>query len=422
MRAGLQSVKSCAKIDCRRMAIWITGIGAVSAAGKGVDALWEAALLGKTHASPREFDFGTEVSTRPVARIPVGGLILPEFTGAPRLDRAAQLALTAGSGAWHSAGLDRQPPAPRRTAVFVGTSRGPVQKWEEARARMDAGKRQLPSLAATGTLASLSGALAHHLAATGPCLTVSATCASAAGAIALGAQHLLSGAADVAVVGGAEAPLSPVVVGLMAAASLLGSHPDDPQQTCRPFDRSRNGLVVGEGAGILILERSADAKARGARGYAKLSGYATGLSHSGKTGVDESGEGLAGVIASSLEMAKIEPADLDYLNAHGTGTLLNDLAEAKAICGALGKDTPPVSSTKPVTGHCLGATPALEAILCIKALDASRIPPTPNFRQPDPAIELDIVAGDPRPAYLQHIASTSRGFWGNHASLVFSQI
>ena len=397
-------------------------MGAVSAAGQGVSALWDAALAGSPHAGIREFEFGPETADLPVARLPVGALRLPEFTGAPRLDRAAQLALCAGGDAWHASGLHRHPPSSARVAVFVGTSRGPVRKWEEARDRQDSGKRQLPSLAATGTLASLSGALAHHLEATGPCLTVSSTCASAAGAIALGAMHLASGAVDVAVVGGSEAPLSPLVVGLMRAANLLGSHPDDPGQTCRPFDSTRNGLIVGEGAGLMVLERAADASARRAHPFAKLSGYATGLSHSGKTGVDEGGDGLAGVIQSSLAMAEIEPSDLGYINAHGTGTLLNDLAESKAIRLALGDQTPPVSSTKPITGHCLGATPALEAILCVKAMAASRIPPTPNFRQPDPAIDLDIVAGDARPAFLEHVVSTSLGFWGNHASLVFSAI
>ena len=294
-------------------------------------------------------------------------------------------------------------------------------KWEEARDRKDADKRQLPSLAATGTIASLSGALAHHLEASGLCLTVSATCASAASAIALGAAQIESGAADVAVVGGAEAPLNATLMGLMRAATLLGSH-EDPKQTCRPFDRTRNGLVVGEGAGVLVLESREHAKKRGALPVAQLSGWGTGLSHSGKTGVDEGGDGLGTVIEEAIGMAGVTGEDLGYINTHGTGTRLNDLAEAKAIRRALDDKAPPCTSTKPITGHCLGATAALEAILCIESILHNKIPPTPNYVEEDPAIDLDIVAGAARDSLIEHVVSTALGFWGNHACLVFSTI
>jgi 3-oxoacyl-(acyl-carrier-protein) synthase len=333
-------------------------MGAISAAGAGVQALWEAACEPRPAAALHEFDLGAGPVELPIAAVPAGALKLPEFPGAPRLDRSAQLALAAGRDAWDHSGLDSHPPKSGRVAVIVGTSRGPVGKWDEARERQESGKRQLPSLAATGTIASLSGALAHLVEASGTCLTISSTCASGAAAIALGASLIESGAADVAVVGGAEAPLSPLVVGLMRAANLLGSH-EDPTQSCRPFDQTRNGLVVGEAAGILILESRDFAKKRNARPLARLSAWATGLSHSGKTGVDESGDGLAGLIADTLTQAGIGADAIGYINAHGTGTLLNDLAESKAIRRAFGADPPPISSTKPVTGHCLGATPAL---------------------------------------------------------------
>jgi len=396
-------------------------MGAICAAGAGVRTLWEAACEPRPAAAMREYDFGSGPVMLPVAAVSSDALRLPEFPGAPRLDRSAQLALAAGRDAWDNAGLNTHPPQPGRVAVIVGTSRGPVSKWDEARARQDAGQRQLPSLAATGTIASLSGSLAHLIEASGTCLTVSSTCASGASAIALGASLIESGAADVAVVGGAEAPLSPLVVGLMRAANLLGSH-ETPARSCRPFDRTRNGLVVGEAAGIIILESREFAKKRHAHPLARLSGWATGLSHSGKTGVDEGGEGLAGLIGRTLTQAGISADAVGYINAHGTGTLLNDLAESKAIRRAFGDSAPPVSSTKPVTGHCLGATPALEAILSIMALHHQRIPPNANYATEDPAIDLDIVSGDPREAYLEHVLSTSLGFWGNQAGLLFSNI
>lgn len=279
---------------------------------------------------------------------------------------------------------------------------------------MEAGRRLRPTLAATGTVACLSGLLSQQLGATNPGFTVSATCASAANAIALAAQQLLLGEADVVLAGGSDAPVHPLVLRGLESAGMLGS-------VCRPFDARRDGLVVGEGAGFLVLEFESRAIGRGARVLARLEGWATGVDGHGRTGIREDGAGLMDVLGRALALAGLEPGDIGYVNAHGTATELNDRVEAATLGRVFGCDVP-VSSTKAVSGHCLGGTPAIEAIIAVQALAEGLLPPTAGLTEVAPeCCGIDHIIGAAREAKVEHVLSDSIGFWGYHACLVFGR-
>ena len=326
------------------------------------------------------------------------------------------MALAAAHQAWDQAGLAASPPLPARAGVVVGTSRGPVGKWAESREQITRGRLR-PSLAASSTIACLSGALSVAFHTQGPACTVSATCASSAHAIALAAHQLLLGTADVILVGGAEASLDPLIVEQLRTAGVLGFH-EDPAWTCRPFARDRNGTILGEGAAFLVLESARSAARRGARVQARLAGWGLGSEGAPRTGISAEGGGMVRVMTEALELAGLEPAQVGYVNAHGTGTPLNDLCEARALRQVFPQGVP-CSSTKPVTGHCMGAGAALEAILSILALQRGLLPPTACASPVDPECSLDLIQAAPRSAAVRAVMSNSAGFWGNCASLVF---
>jgi 3-oxoacyl-[acyl-carrier-protein] synthase II len=256
----------------------------------------------------------------------------------------------------------------------------------------------------------------------GPAATVAATCASAAFAIGIAAEQILLGKADCMLAGGAESPFEPVVLAQLHGAGVLASH-SDARLACRPFSATRTGIVPGEGSGFLCLESAASAARRGARPLAFLSGWAYSLSDSGRTGVQEDGVDAAHAMREAMERGGIEVADVDYINAHGTGTRINDPAEARAIVSLFGSraTSVPCSSTKPVTGHCLGATPALEAILCVEALRRQIVLPTANCPDQDPGCPVNAETRGARPATLRTALSNSLGFWGYRAALVFAR-
>jgi 3-oxoacyl-[acyl-carrier-protein] synthase II len=396
----------------------ITGIGAVSAAGPSAGALWQAAAAGRATAAWREFEWGGHAQRMAVCAVPPLENGYPEMQLVRRMDRCAHLGWMAAREAWTMAGL--KDGGGRRAGLFLGTSRGPLSKLSEGFARLEE-PRYPPSLSADCTTASISGALAQGLGITGPVATVSATCASAAFAIALAAEQILLGKTDVMLAGGAEAPLVPVTLAQLKAAGVLGYH-DDPARTCRPFDVTRNGLCLGEGSAFLVLESAESALRRGAVVLASLSGWGTGVDASGRTGVGRTGEQLVAVVTEALEWGGLAIGDIDAVNAHGTGTELNDVAEANGLCRLLGRRVSkvPCTSTKPVTGHCLGATPALEAVICVESLRRGLVPPAANCLEQDVRCGLRIPKAPLPMEQMRHVLSTSLGFWGYHAVLVFS--
>jgi 3-oxoacyl-[acyl-carrier-protein] synthase II len=397
----------------------VTGMGSFSAAGGSVDALWMAVIAGRSPATWREFEMGNERDRFAVCCAPDIDVLRPELHPVRKMDRCVQMAWLAASQAWIQARLaDAYPPA--RIGIAIGSSRGPLGKLKDAFDHL--GQRKFPpSLSADCTFASPSGVLAQSFKLKGSGATIAATCASAAFAIEYAAEQILLGQADAMLAGGTEAPLQPVVLAQLRAAGVLGFH-EEAARTCRPFDATRNGMVLGEGSAFLILE-SARAAARQAKVLAHLVGWSMSLDNSGRTGVDEEGSGLLQVMEQSLQLAGVGPEKIDYINAHGTGTKMNDAAEARAVGKLFGKRgaTVACSSTKPVTGHCLGATPALEAVVCIKALHQQIIPPMANCQQPDPFCSINAQPLTAQPARLANVMSNSLGFWGYHASLIFSK-
>lgn len=399
----------------------VTGYGVATAAGHSVAALWGTALNGPVPAVRREFVIGGQPRAFAVCAAPEIGLVEPRLPGFHRMDRSVQLAWVAATQACAAAGLN-QAINPAAVGLFLGSSRGPVGKVEEGFVRV-AGQRYPATLSASCTMASLSGALAQALKIHGPCFTLSATCASAAFAIGLAAEQILLGKASAMLAGGTEAPLAPALLAQLDAAGVVGSH-TDPARSCRPFDLTRNGLCLGEGSAFLVLESAAAAARRGAVPVARLSGWGTWLDHSGRAGVGSAGAGLVAAAGQALELAGLKPDAVDYINAHGTGTRLNDAAEAQGVVALLGSRATvvPCTSTKPVTGHCLGATPAIEAVLCLEAIRHQMIPPTLNCAQPDPDCAINPEPAVARRAALTHVLSNSLGFWGYHAALIFSRV
>jgi 3-oxoacyl-(acyl-carrier-protein) synthase len=404
----------------RETPVLVTGMGAWTAAGRDAAETWTSALCGRSPAVWQEMPEGFSPGRLPVcpAATPT-----PEDTGLRphrRTDRLILLAAAAARAAWRDAGLGTSAPSADRIAVVVGTSRGPIAATTDALEQLYRG-RLWPSTAAHATPSSLSGTLAGLIGAAGPSLVVSSACASSASAIATAAQLLVSGAADVALAGGAEAPLHPVVIAQLAAAGVLASGAE-PAQACRPFDSKRSGTVLGEGAAFLVLETAHSARQRSRIAHASLAGWGLATEPGERAGFSEDSTGLITAMRQALAVASLSPEDIGHVNAHGTGTRLNDAQEALAIREVFGKGGRPlVTSTKPVTGHCMGATGAIEAILAIEALKQRLVPPTANCVHPDPACGLSLALGAPRPCEARAVMTNSSGFWGNHASLIFSK-
>jgi len=403
----------------RQKSIAVTGMGAFSCAGDSVESLWREALAGRGLAAWRKLGDGKEPSPFAVCSAPWVDTSRPELRGVRKLDRSAQMAWLAAQQAMKQARLENVY-APERIGIMIGSSRGPLGKWLESRPK-GSGKIA-PSLASDSTFGSLAGALAQAFKIRGPGATISATCASGAFAIAMGAEQILVGKADAMLVGGTEAPLHPELLEQLQATGIIGFH-EEASQSCRPFDITRNGTALGEGSGFLILESATAAAARGVKALACLAGWATKLQDSGRTGIKPEGTALLETMKQALEAANLRERDISYINAHGTGTKLNDDAEAQAVKALFqnGARDVPCSSTKPITGHCLGATPALEAILSIEALRHQMIPPTANCRSQDPLCSVNVQALIARPAEISAVMSNSLGFWGYHASLIFTK-
>jgi len=270
-------------------------------------------------------------------------------------------------------------------------------------------------------MAAAAVARAHHL--HGPCFGVATACASGSHAIAEATHCIGRGEAEVVITGGVEAVVTPIMVAGFARAGVLAPAGDDPASACRPFDRDRAGFCLGEGACCLVLEAEDHARARGARIYGRIAGSGMGCDAHHPTTPDPEGRSLARTITTALTTADLPPADLDYLSAHGTGTRLNDPAEAAALHRALGPaaETTPISSIKGATGHLLGASGALEAAVCLLVLRDGLAPATRNLDDPDPACGLAHIVGGPRPGPYRACLSLSAGFGGLNAALVFTR-
>ncbi|HLH23640.1 MAG TPA: beta-ketoacyl-[acyl-carrier-protein] synthase family protein [Chloroflexota bacterium] len=404
----------------------VTGIGALTPIGAGADGLWaglrrgESAVRRVTRFDPAPF--------RSQVAAEIGDfdpLCYLEPRKARRLDRFSQLAVVASQMAFADAGLCPARTAGDEVAVYLGSALGGIAYAEEQHARyLATGLRGVEPLLA---LAVFGGAgatnVAIELGLRGPAVGNANSCAS--GAIAVGEAFRLvrGGGARVALAGGVEAPLAPLTFGAFALIKAMSSRNDVPERASRPFDATRDGFVMGEGAAVLVLEDGEHARRRGAHVYAEVRGYGASNDAYHMTAPLPSGEQAARAMRLALAEAGLGPGEVEYLNAHATGTPLGDAAEALAIRLAFGAhaDLLPVSGTKGLYGHPLGASGAIEAALVALALDRGWLPPTANLERPDPACRLAHVAPDGREAAIAVAMTNSFGFGGINASLVFGR-
>ena len=401
----------------------ITGIGCVTPIGTGVEGLWRglqarrSAVRTITRFDPEPF------RSRMAGEVPDfdGGDHLPRRT-VKRLDRFSQLGVTAAAMALEDARLDPAREDRDRIGVMMGSALGGIAFAEaQAGAYAAQGLRGVdPCLALSVFGGAVSCNVAIHTGAAGPNATNAMSCAS--GAVALGeALHVLRrGEADIMLAGGAEAPLSPLCYASFTIIRAMSTRNDDPATASRPFDRDRDGFVMGEGAAVLVLERRDRAAARGAPVYGVLAGYALTNDAHHMTAPRPDGAQAARAMRLALADARVAPHEVGYVNAHGSSTPLNDVTEAKAIRAVFGEHATrlTVSGTKGYYGHALGASGAFEAAICALALRHDWLPPTINLSVPDPACDLRLHAnGDPLPA-PDVILSNSFGFGGVNAALV----
>jgi 3-oxoacyl-[acyl-carrier-protein] synthase II len=270
---------------------------------------------------------------------------------------------------------------------------------------------------------SAPGMIAIHFGLHGPNLAVVTACASGTNAVGEATEIIRRGDADVILAGGSEASINPLAMAGLGNMTALSTRNEDPQHASRPFDLYRDGFIMGEGSAVLVLESLENAQARGAHILAEINGYGCTNDAHHVTAPAENGSGAAKCMRMALDNAGMENSDIDYINAHGTSTELNDKSETAAIKTVFGEQAYniPVSSTKSMTGHLLGATGALEAVICVKALQDQIMPPTTNYETPDPECDLDYVPNSPRAARLKHVMSNSFGFGGHNATIILTR-
>ncbi|GHD88859.1 beta-ketoacyl-[acyl-carrier-protein] synthase family protein [Streptomyces naganishii] len=401
-------------------ALAVTGVGLVTAAGIGVDASWEGVCRGDSAGARDDRLAGLPVDIA----CGVPGLDPVRHVGrrSPLTqDRFVQLAVVAAREAVADSGLDPKTWDGARVGVVVGCGLGGVSTWEAQHSRLlELGADQVSALLVPMLVPNMAaGHLAMDLGATGPNLVTATACASGGTAIGTAAGLLRDGSCDVVVAGGSEAGVSPLMVTGFTRMGALSRRVDEPAAASRPFDADRDGFVIGEGSGMLVLERARDAAARGARVRARLAGYGASADAYHLTAPDPKGAGALRAMRAALAQAGVGGDEVDHVNAHGTSTRLNDAVEASVLRGLLG-DRATVTSAKGVLGHTLGAAGAIEAALTVLSVERSTVPPTANLRRPDPAVDLDVVAGTPREQKVEVAMSNSFGFGGQNAVLVFT--
>ncbi|MEU9121568.1 beta-ketoacyl-[acyl-carrier-protein] synthase family protein [Streptomyces sp. NPDC048506] len=404
-----------------RTGIAVTGIGLVTPAGTGTARTWAGVCRGR----------GTAAEDPALAGLPVTlSCRVPDFDPRTRVpggrpwqhDRFTQFALAAAQEAVTDAGLDPDTWDGSRVAVVLGSAAGGVETYEaQFRRLLDGGPRAVSPLTLPAFLPNMgAGQLAIALRAGGVALHTATACASGATAVVMAAVLLRSGACDIAVAGGADAMVTPMCATAFARMGALSRRHGSPAAASRPFDAERDGFVLAEGAGVLVLERGSDATARGAPVHAWLAGYGSSADAHHPVAPDPAGRGLHRAMAEALRSAGATPQDVGHINAHGTGTPLNDRTEAAVLQRMFRADSPTVTSAKGVLGHTMGAAGAIEAALTALTVEHQLVPPTANFHRPEPAAgTLNVVSGPPRRQHIRLALSNSAGFGGHNTVLAF---
>lgn len=405
----------------------VTGLGLVTPIGIGVEATWQALMAGKSGAGKiTKFD-ATDYACQIAAE--VKGFNPEDYIekkSIKQMDTFIHYALAGSFMALEMAGLGRPTSMGERTGVLIGCGIGGLPEIERThKDLLESGPRRVSPFFIPRLIANLAaGQVAIATGAQGPINCTVTACAASSHAIGEAMRLIERGDADCMITGGSEAVITPLAVAGFASMRALSRRNDQPEKASRPFDLGRDGFVMGEGSGILILESRAHAEKRGAKIIAKVSGY--GMSSDGYhiTAPAPQGEGAQRCMRLALRDANLQPEQIDYINAHGTSTPLNDQIETEAIKGVFGAHAKQlkISSTKSMTGHLLGAAGGVEAAFCALAIMHGMLPPTINYEVADPACDLDYVPNQPQACKIRHLLSNSFGFGGANACLVMSAV
>ena len=405
--------------------VMVTGIGPITPSGIGVEGLWEGLRSARSPVrTVNRFDASPFRTTMAAQVDDFEPTAFMERSLVRRLDLFAQYAIAATRVAIEDAAFDSSSVDPGRVAVLMGSALGGLaHAQQEMQNFLERGVRAVdPRIATTAFCGAASCQVAIEFGYTGPNSTNAMSCAS--GTIAIGEAWRLirSGEVDAAVCGGVEAPLAPLSYGAFAIIHAMSTRNSDPTRACRPFDRDRDGFVMGEGACVLMLEAEERALQRGARIYAEVKGYGVTNDAHHMTAPRPDGAQAIAAMRRALETGGVSPADVDYVNAHASSTPLNDVTESKALCAVLGKRAQaiPVSGTKPYYGHALGASGAIEAAISCLAIARGWVPPTLNLEMPGEGCELDYVPNTGRDGPVGTALTNSFGFGGINASLVLA--
>ena len=409
-----------------RKRVVVTGLGCVSPVGNNVADTWRALIEGKSGAAPiTQFDAGHH-KTKFAAE--VKGFDGPALFGtreARKMDRFTQFATAATLEALAQSGLKIDESNRDRVGVLIGSGIGGIatllQEVETLRERGP--DRISPFLIPMMISDSAAGMIAIRVGARGPNFSLASACATGTNAVGEAAEIIRRGAADAMIAGAAEAAIVSVAIAGLNVMGALSARNDEPEKASRPFDKERDGFLMAEGGGILILESLEHAQARGADILCEFSGYGVSDDAYHISAPAEDGAGAALSMRLALENAGLGAGDIGYINAHGTSTTLNDKGETVAIKTVFGEQAYkiPISSTKSMTGHLLGASGALEAVVCARVLRENILPPTINYEFPDPVCDLDYVPNRARAARPKHVMSNSFGFGGHNATLILSR-
>jgi 3-oxoacyl-[acyl-carrier-protein] synthase II len=400
----------------------VTGMGAVTPLGLSVEASWEGLIAGKSAAATiRQFD-ASGFSVRIACELPdfeVGKFVDPRE--ARKMDPSTGYGMAASLMAWEDSGLSDAQFDPDRVGVIIGSGVGGIQTLEtQHTVLMEKGPRRVSPFFIPMMIPDMTaGAVSISLGLKGPNYATVSACASGAHAIGESFRAIQRGDAYAVLTGGTEAAVCPMAVGGFASMKAISPRNDEPERASRPFDKDRDGFVLGEGAGVIVLEELEGAKARGATIYCEVVGYGATADAFHITAPAPEGEGAARAMRMALEDASLNPSDVDYINAHGTSTPLNDKYETAAIKTIFGEHARKmaISSTKSMVGHLLGAAGGVETIFTALTLMRSVILPTINYETPDPECDLDYTPNEPREAPVKHALTNSFGFGGHNAVL-----
>lgn len=411
----------------RNRRVVVTGLGLLCPVGIGVETSWKNLVAGKSGIGPvtrfDASDFPCRIAGEVKAFDPSD--FMPEKL-AKRIDPFVRYGLAAARMAVEDACLDITPETGPRVGVITGCGLGGLGSIEFYRdVVVQRGPRKVSPFFIPMAIPNMaSGHISIMFGAKGPNMVVCTACAAGTHAIGEAFKAIQRGAADVMIAGGAESVITPLALAGFSSMKALSTRNDEPEQASRPFEKDRDGFVIGEGTGILILEELDRAKARGARIYAEVVGYGLTGDAYHMTAPPPDGEGGARCMQMALDDAGLSYKDVDYINAHGTGTPLNDLCETQAIKTVFKERAAqiPISSTKSMTGHLLGGAGGIEAVFCVKTIEQGIIPPTINYETPDPECDLDYVPNEARQQEVNVVLSNSFGFGGTNAVLVFQKI